>query len=71
MPLKEGSSKGTISTNIEHCMSKYHDTGNVSGNPVGSEKKAMEICSAMAYDSARKSAGSGALAGAIRSRRKK
>lgn len=70
MPLKKGSSEETISTNIEHCMSKYHDTGEVSGNPVGSEKKAMQICSAMAYDTARKSAGGGALAKAIRKKRK-
>jgi len=70
MPLKEGSSKETISTNIKHCMHVYHKTGKVSGNPVDSEKKAMEICSAMAYDSARSSAGSSALSKAIRKRRK-
>lgn len=70
MPLKEGSSKETISTNIEHCMSVYHDTGKVSGNPVASEKKAMEICSAMSYDTARKSAGGSGLAKAIRKHRK-
>ena len=70
MPLKEGSSSKTISTNIKHCMSKYHDTGQVSGNPVESEKKAMEICSAMAYDTARKSAGGSALHKAIRKHRK-
>lgn len=70
MPLKEGSSKETISKNIRHCMSKYHDTGNVSGNPVGSEKKALEICSAMAYGSARKSADGSALSKAIKEKRK-
>ena len=70
MPLKEGSSKETISTNIEHCMHNYHNTGKVSGNPVASEKKAMQICAAMAYDSARSSAGSSALSKAIRSKRK-
>jgi len=70
MPLKEGSSKETISANIEHCMSKYHETGKVSGNSVSSEKKAMEICSAMAYDSARGSADSDALSNAIKKRRK-
>ena len=71
MPLKEGSSKETISTNIEHCMSKYHDTGKVSGNPVASTQKAMKICSAMAYDSAQSSANSSALSKAIGSKRKK
>ena len=70
MPLKEGSSKDVISTNIEHCMSNYHKTGKVSGNPVASEKKAMEIYSAMAYDSAKGSADSDALSNAIKKRRK-
>jgi len=70
MPLKEGSSKETISTNIKHCMSRWKETGKVSGNSVGSEKKAMEICSAMAYDSARSSADSDALSNAIKKRRK-
>ena len=70
MPLKEGSSKDVISTNIEHCMSNYQKTGKVSGNFVASEKKAMEICSAMAYDSAKGSADSDALSNAIKKRRK-
>ena len=51
-------------------MHVYHETGKVSGNSVSSEKKAMEICSAMAYDSARGSAGSSALSKAIRKKRK-
>ena len=70
MPLKGGSSKETIATNIKHCMSRYRDTGNVSGNPVGSEKKALEICSAMAYSSAKKSADGNALSKAIRRKSK-
>ena len=56
MPLKEGSSKSTIASNIEHCMSNFKSTGKVSGNPVGSGKKARQICAAMAYKSARKTA---------------
>jgi hypothetical protein len=36
-------------------MSKYHDTGKVSGNSVASEAKARQICAAMAYSSAKKS----------------
>ncbi len=56
MPLKEGSSQATISKNIEHCMSKYKSTGKVSGNSVGSTKKARKICAAMAYQSAHKTA---------------
>ena len=55
MPLKGGSSQSTISSNIEHCMSKYHDTGKVSGNSVASEAKARQICAAMAHSSAKKS----------------
>ena len=70
MPLKEGSSKETISTNISHCMKVYKDTGKVSGNPVSSTKKAMQICSAMAYDSAKGSADSSALSKAIKKGRK-
>ena len=54
MPLKEGSSKATISKNIEHCMSKYKSTGKVSGNSVANSKKARQICAAMAYSSAKK-----------------
>ena len=71
MPLKEGSSSKTISTNISHCMKKYKDTGMVSGNSVSSMKKAMEICSGMAYSSARDSANSSALSRAIGRKRKK
>lgn len=56
MPLKGGSSKATIAKNIEHCMSKYKSTGKVSGNSVGSTKKARQICAAMAYSSAKKTA---------------
>lgn len=71
MPLQGGSSKEVISANIDHCMKKYNETGNVSGNPVGSTKKAMQICTAMAYESARKSAGSSALSKKIGEKRKK
>ena len=53
MPLKEGSSKSTIATNIEHCMSNYKSTGKVSGKTV-SAKKARSMCAAMAYSSAKK-----------------
>ena len=55
MPLKEGASQKTISANIEHCMSKFHDTGKVSGTSVSADK-ARQMCAAMAYGSARKSA---------------
>ncbi len=52
-------------------MKKYKDTGKVSGNHVASTKKAMQICSAMAYDSATSSANSNALGEAIGRKRKK
>ena len=71
MPLKEGSSKDVISTNIEHCMAKYKETGQVSGNSVASTKKAMKICAAMAYDQAREGAKGPALSKAIKEKRKK
>lgn len=61
MPLKGGSSQATISSNIQHCMSKYKSTGKVSGNSVGSTQKARQICAAMAYGTARKSAKGEAL----------
>ena len=61
MPLKGGSSQATISSNIHHCMSKYKDTGKVSGNPVASTEKARQICAAMAYKSARKASKGKAL----------
>lgn len=66
MPLKKGGSEATIAKNIEHCMSKYHDTGKVSGELVGSEGKARQICAAMAYSSARKTAGSASLISKLR-----
>ena len=69
MPLKEGSSEEVISTNISHCMSKWKDTGKVSGVSVG-KAKAMKMCAGMSYESARGSAGSSALSKAIRERRK-
>ena len=47
-------------------MSRYHDTGKVSGNSVGSEKKARQICAAMAYGSARKTATSKSLVNKLR-----
>ena len=55
MPLKKGYSKGTVSSNIEHCMHKWKQTGTVSGKKVGKEK-ARQMCAAMSYESARTSA---------------
>ena len=66
MPLKKGSSEATIASNIKHCMDKYESTGKVSGEPVGSASKAREICAAMSYSSARKSATSKSLVDKLR-----
>jgi len=49
-------------------MSKYKDTGKVSGNPVGSTNKARQICAAMAYTSARKAAKGKSLVKHLRKR---
>ena len=65
MPLKKGGSQATISKNIEHCMSRFKATGKVSGNTVSAEK-ARQMCAAMAYGSARKSAGSKSLLNKLR-----
>jgi predicted transcriptional regulator len=67
MPLQKGSSKETISTNIGHCISVWKKTGKVSGKSV-SKDKAMKMCAAMSYSSARKSATSSALVKRLRKR---
>lgn len=46
-------------------MSAYKRTGKVSGKSV-SKSKAMSMCAAMSYSTARKSAGSKSLAGKLR-----
>lgn len=65
MPLKEGSSKSTISKNIEHCMTAWKKDGKVGGKTVD-KKKAMSMCAAMSYSSAKKTAGSKSLADKLR-----
>ena len=65
MPLKKGSSKSTIASNIDHCMHKWKQTGKVSGKTVGSDK-ARAMCAAMSYGSARKSATSKSLVNKLR-----
>lgn len=65
MPLKAGSNKETISSNIEHCMSLWKKNGKVSGKTVGKDK-AMKMCAAMSYSSAKKSATGQSLAEKLR-----
>ena len=65
MPLKSGSNKETISSNISHCMSAWKKNGKVSGKTV-SKDKAMKMCAAMSYSSAKKSATGKSLAEKMR-----
>ena len=65
MPLKQGSSKETISENIEHCMSLWKKNGKVSGKTV-SKDKAMKMCAAMSYKMAKKTVASESLADKLR-----
>lgn len=55
MPLKKGSSKKTISKNIETEMKKYKKTGKVGKSKPASKKKATKQASAIAYSKAGKS----------------
>ena len=54
MPLKKGSSKKTISSNIRECVLSYKRSGKVGNTHPKSLKHAMSICGAAAYSSARK-----------------
>jgi hypothetical protein len=54
MPLKEGSSKKTISKNIETEMKKYKNTGKVGKSKPESKKKATKQAAAIAYSKAGK-----------------
>ena len=55
MPLKHGSSKKTISSNIRECIMSYKKSGKVGNTHPKNLKHAMSICSAAAYTTARKS----------------
>jgi hypothetical protein len=54
MPLKKGSSKKTISKNIETEMKKYKKTGKVGKSKPESKKKAAKQAAAIAYSKAGK-----------------
>lgn len=55
MPLKKGSSKKTISKNIEKEMSKYKKTGKIGkGSKPKSKKDAQKQAAAIAYSKAGK-----------------
>ena len=54
MPLKKGSSKKTISKNIETEMKKYKKTGKVGASKPANKKKAAKQAAAIAYSKAGK-----------------
>lgn len=54
MPLKKGSSKETISKNIETEMKSYKKSGKIGTSKPGSKKKAVKQAAAIAYAKAGK-----------------
>jgi len=54
MPLKSGSSKKTISSNIRECILSYKDKGKIGNIKPRNLAHAMSICQGMAYKSAKK-----------------
>lgn len=54
MPLKKGSSKKTISKNIETEMKKFKKTGKVGTSKPASKEKAVKQAAAIAYSKAGK-----------------
>ena len=54
MPLKKGSSKGVISSNIRECIMSYKKSGKIGSIKPRNLAHAMKICSAAAYSTARK-----------------
>lgn len=55
MPLKKGSSKKTISSNIEKEMKSYKKTGKIGSSKPKSKKAAAKQAAAVAYSKAGKS----------------
>ena len=55
MPLRKGSSKGVISSNIRECILSYKSKGTIGNIKPRNLAHAMKICSGMSYKSARKS----------------
>ena len=55
MPLKKGSSKATVSSNIESLVDDYKKTGAIGSSHPASKKKAVKQAVAIALDKAGKS----------------
>jgi hypothetical protein len=55
MPLRKGSSKATISSNIKECIKSYKEKGTIGNIKPRNLKHAMSICQAAAYSTAHKS----------------
>ena len=55
MPLKKGSSKATVSSNIESLVDDYKKTGAIGSSHPTSKKKAVKQAVAIALDKAGKS----------------
>jgi len=53
MPLKKGSSKKTVSSNISEIMSSYGKTGKIGTSKPASKKKAQKQAVAIALNQAR------------------
>ena len=54
MPLRKGSSKSTISSNIRECILSYKKSGKIGNIKPKNLAHAMKICQAAAYSTARK-----------------
>ena len=65
MPLKHGSSKKTISSNIRECILSYKKSGKIGNIKPKNLKHAVKICSAASYSTARKSKGKSAVSEAL------
>ena len=65
MPLKKGSSKSTMSSNIRECILSYKKSGKIGNIKPRNLKHAMEVCNGMAYKSAKKGKGKSAVSEAL------
>lgn len=55
MPLKSGSSKKTISSNVKELYSSYMSSGKIGNSKPKSKEAARKQAAAIAYSKARKS----------------